>query len=120
VRTIGDYPVLNARHKLAQTVANELLPAERDVDEAILRSSRLAIAVVEGRRTLKVALTAGQQGLELVTQATASLVHARGLLAEAHVAFRQTQSEIGLDAFSYGDMGECPPAKGELKIVEAA
>ena len=114
--------MLNARHNLAQTVANELLPTEKDVDEAILRSSRLAIAVVEGRRALRVPLTTGQEGLELVAQATANLVRARGLLAEAHVAFRKTQSEIGLDAFSYGDMGECPPpsASHGLKIVEAA
>lgn len=102
--------MLNARHKLAQTVASELLPAERDVDQAIVRNARLAIAVVEGRGTLRLPLTAGQDGLALVTQATASLAHARGLLAEAHAAFRQTQRDIGLDAYSYGDFGECPPS----------
>lgn len=101
--------MLNERHQLAQCVAKELLPAEQDIDNAILRNSRLAIAVVEGRKALRLPLSTGQQGLELVTQATASLAQARGLLAEAHTSFRKTQTEIGLDAFAYGDLGECPP-----------
>lgn len=115
--------MLNERHQIAQSVAAELLPAEQDIDSAILRNSRLAIAVVEGRKSLRLPLTTGQHGLELVTQATANLVQARGLLAEAHIAFRKTQSEIGLDAFAYGDLGECPPTTaetGKLSLVPSA
>lgn len=115
--------MLNDRHHLAQTVASDLLPAERDVDSAILHNARLAISVIEGRRRLRLPLTTGQVGLELVSQATANLVQARGLMAEAHAAFRKTQSEIGLDAFSYGDIGVCPPASGSgegLRVVSSA
>ena len=114
--------MLNERHKLAKSVADELLPAEQDIDNAILHNSRLAIAVVEGRKALRLPLTTGQKGLELVTQATASLAQARGLLAQAHVAFRKTQSEIGLDAFAYGDLGECPPTTktAGLSVVPSA
>lgn len=114
--------MLNARHKIAQNVARELLPSEDDVDTAILRSARLMIAVVEGRKEARLPLRAGQEGLELVAQASANLVTARGLLAEAHAAFRKTQSEIGLDAFSYGDVAKCPPPSGidALPAVRAA
>ena len=115
--------MLNSRHKLAQSVAAELLPAEQEIDNAILHNSRLAITVVEGRKALRLPLTTGQKGLELVSQATANLVQARGLLAEAHMAFRKTQSEVGLDAFSYGDMGQCPPStqeNGGLRVVATA
>ncbi len=115
--------MLNARHNLAKSVAAELLPAEQDIDNAILHSARLAITVVEGRKALRLPLATGQRGLELVSQATASLVQARGLLAEAHAQFRKSQSEIGLDAFSYGDMGQCPPSaeeNGGLRIVATA
>lgn len=113
--------MLNQRHKAAQAVASELLPAEREVDSAIVHQARLTIAVVEGRRDCNLPLTAGHEGLTLVMQASARLVEARGLLAQAHAAFRLTQQEIGLQAFSYGDISECPPSSGEeaipLKIV---
>jgi hypothetical protein len=106
--------LLNQRHEAARAVAAELLPAEQDVDSAIVRNAKIAIAVVEGRRRCKLPLTAGQEGLSLVTSATTRLVEARALLAQAHAAFRETQNEVGLQAFSYGDITECPPSSGEL------
>ena len=106
--------MLNQRHQAARAVAAELLPAEQDIDSAIVRNARIAIAVVEGRRRCKLPLTAGQEGLSLVANATTRLVEARALLAQAHAAFRETQDEIGLRAFSYGDITECPPSSGEL------
>lgn len=113
--------MLNQRHQAARAVASELLPAEKNVDTAIVRNSRLTIAVVEGRRSCKLPLAAGQEGLNYVSQATSRLIEARALLAQAHCAFRETQQEIGLQAFSYGDISECPPSSGEetspLKIV---
>jgi len=105
--------LLNQRHEAARAVAAQLLPAEQDVDAAIVRNAKLAIAVVEGRRACKLPLTTGQEGLSLVVDATARLVEARALLAQAHCAFRSAQSEVGLSAFSYGDVSECPPSTGE-------
>lgn len=114
--------MLNQRHEAARAVASELLPAEQDVDSAIVRSAKVTIAVVERRRACRLPLSAGQEGLGLVADATAKLVEARACLAQAHIAFRSTQTEISLEAFSYGDISECPPSKtGEaappLKVV---
>lgn len=110
--------MLNQRHEIARAIAAELLPAEQDVDAAILHNARLTILAIEGRKAARVPLSTGQQGLDLVTRANARLVEARGLLAEAHAAFRQTQSEVGLGAFSYGDVAECPPpSAGTLSVV---
>jgi hypothetical protein len=113
--------LLNQRHETARAVASELLPAEQDVDAAIIRNAKLTIAVVEGRKKCKLPLTAGQEGLSLVADATGRLIEARGLLARAHAAFRATQDEIGLQAFSYGDISDCPPssaaASPPLKVV---
>ena len=111
--------MLNKRHEIAQSIAKELIPAEGEIDNVILRNARLTIAVVEGRRAAKMPLLAGQEGLALVTRANASLVEARGLIAAAHVAFRQTQSEAGLDAFCYGDVAECPPSKAAVTLRPA-
>lgn len=105
--------MLNSRYAAAKAVADELFPAERVVDEAIVHNARLAIAVVEGRRSANLPLTAGQEGLDLVAQANVRLCEVRTLLAEAHRAFRQTQAEVGLKAYSWGDNQECPPSGAE-------
>lgn len=112
--------MLNQRHEAARSVASELLPAEKEVDSAIVRNAKLTIAVIEGRKRCKLPLTAGQEGLDLVTKATTRLVEARALLAHAHIAFRNTQAEIGLKAFSYGDEQECPPASAEVRVIAPA
>jgi len=112
--------LLNQRHQIASTVASELLPAEKEVDSAIVRNAKLTIAVVEGRRKCRLPLTTGLEALDFVARATSQLVEARALLAHAHAAFRTTQAEIGLQAFSYGDEQECPPSTGELQIVAPA
>lgn len=112
--------MLNQRHETARAVASELLPAEREVDSAIVRNAKLTIAVIEGRKKCRLPLTAGQEGLDLVTKATTRLVEARALLAHAHKAFRDTQAEIGLNAFSYGDEQECPPASAEARVSARA
>jgi hypothetical protein len=86
-----------------------------------MRNAKMTIAVIEERKNCKLPLTTGQEGLEFVTQATVSLVAARASLARAHMAFKSTQLEVGLQAFSYGDISECPPSSAEestpLKIV---
>ena len=114
--------MLNQRHQIAQSIANELLPTEQDIDKAILSNARLTIAVVEGRKAARLPLQTGQEGLSLVAHANTRLIEARGFLASAHVAFRKTQSEVGLDCFNYGDVEECPPPKGRavLATVRAA
>ena len=109
--------MLNQRHAAARAVADELFPAERHVDEAIVHHAKLAIAVVEGRRAAKLPLTAGQEALGYVAQANVRLCEARELLTQAHRAFRDTQIEIGLQAFGYGDEQPCPPSSAELKVV---
>lgn len=113
--------MLNERHKAARAIAAELIPAEHEVDAAIVRNARMAITVVEERRRLKLPLTAGDEALQCVTQAMGRLVEARSLLVQAHSAFRNAQEEVGLQAYSYGDISECPPSSAfaapPLKVV---
>jgi hypothetical protein len=106
--------MLNHRLQAAKRVADELLPAETDLDNAILHASRLAIAVIEGRRSAKLPLNTGHDGLALMSRASAKLVDARADMIAAHVAFRDTQEEIGLRAVSFGDIHESPNSTGRL------
>lgn len=103
--------MLNQRLTAARKVADELLPAESNLDDAILHASKVAIAVIEGRRAAKLPLNVGQEGLALVSRAATKLIDARGDIIEAHVAFRATQDEIGLRAVSFGDVYESPDKK---------
>lgn len=100
--------MLNQRLTFARGVADELFPAEADLEKAIVHVSRLAIALIEGRKTAKLPITTGQEGLELIAKAAAKLVEARGDIGAAHAAFHVTQKEIGLRAVSFGDLWECP------------
>jgi hypothetical protein len=100
--------LLNQRLTFAKSVAAELFPAEADLETAIVHASRLAIALIEGRKTAKLPITAGQEGLELMSKATAKLVEARGDIGAAHAAFRVAQNDIGLRTVSFGDIYECP------------
>lgn len=104
--------MLNQRLSAAQGVAKELFPAEETLENALLHTSRMMIAAIEGRRLAKLPITMGQAALERTAAAASHLVAARAALGEAHVAFRQTSDEIGLRALSYGDLNECPPASG--------
>ena len=107
--------MLNQRLDAAQGVAKELFPAEEDLENALLHTSRIVIAVIEGRRSAKLPITTAQVGLEHAAAAATHLVAARAKLGAAHAAFRETQIEIGLREESFGQLWECPPASGELK-----
>ena len=100
--------MLNQRLRAAKVVADQLLPAETDLDNAILHASRVAIAVIEGRRSAKLPLNAGHDGLAHMSRAAAKLIDARGEIIAAHVAFRETQKDIGLRTVSFGDIHESP------------
>lgn len=104
--------MLNQRLSAAKAVAAELFPAETDLENAIVHHARLTIAVVEGRRSAKLPIATGQEGLRHIARATERLVEARGEIANAHAAFRETREEIGLRAFGFGDFWDCPPKKG--------
>lgn len=106
--------MLNQRLTAAQGVAKELFPAEEDLENALMRTSRMVIAVIEGRRSAKLPVTTGQVGLERATAAVTHLVAARAELGAAHAAFRETQIELGLREVSFGQLWECPPPSGDL------
>ena len=102
--------MLNQRLQTAQNVAEQLFSAETLIEDAILRTSRLAIAIVEGRQTARLPITAGQHSLNAIAVVAASLVKARGEIAVAHVALAEDKVKMGLGTRSMGDWGECPDA----------
>jgi len=117
--------MLNQRLAAAQSVASELFPAEQLIEDAIIKTSRLAIAVVEGRQSARLPITSGQDSLAAIAAVTATLIEARNQISTAHAALAQDKIDIGLGTRSMGDWGECPdpvgtlaqPAPAALKVV---
>ena len=109
--------MLNDRLAVAKEVASQLLPAETDLENAIVYASRLTIAVVEGRRKARLPITIGQEALGHVAAATAQLVQARGQLGRAHLALRAAKDEIGLRTFAMGDLWDCPPSTSAENVT---
>lgn len=109
--------MLNQRLAAAQKVAQELMPMEASIEEALMRGSRLALAILEGRQSAKLPITAGQESLKALASTQAALLEARSTIAEAHALLNDEKTRIGLGARSMGDWGECPPASGSVETA---
>ena len=109
--------MLNQRLSAAKKIADELIPAEQDIESAIIRTTMLVKAIIEGRRTAKVAITMGQQSLVATAAALNVLVDARGQIGRAHEALAQDRIDAGLRAFGMGDVSECPDNPLALRVV---
>jgi hypothetical protein len=116
--------VLNDRLAAARAVASHLIPTEDSIEDAIVSASRLAIAIVEGRREARLPVTAGQESLAAVALTSEALIQARLQIGLAHAALAEDKIKIGLGARGMGDWGECPktasadtPPRPGLQVV---
>ena len=116
--------MLNDRLAAARAVASHLIPTEDSIEDAIVSASRLAIAIVEGRREARLPVTAGQESLAAVALTSEALIQARLQIGLAHAALAEDKIKIGLGARGMGDWGECPktasadtPPRPGLQVV---
>lgn len=105
--------MLNKRLNAARAVAAQLMPTEEHIENAILAGSRLAIAIIEGRKSAGLPITTGQDSLAAVTSVNAALIEARLQIGRAHASLAQDKVDIGLGSRAMGDWGDCPPPGAE-------
>lgn len=110
--------MLNARLTAARRIADELFPSEADIETAIASTSRLIGAIVEGRAETRMPIAMGQESLAALNGTMTALIAARATIAEAHAALAKDRISAGLSAYGMGDVGECPPVAGRLKVVD--
>ena len=105
----------------AHAIADELLPHERELDDAIVRNAQLTVAMIKGRQKARAPLTLANKSLEHVALANMRLIEARHHIQEAHLGLREAQFEIGLGPVSWGDYGDtpAPTSATALKVVNA-
>ena len=101
--------MLNQRLAAAKAVASQLMPTEQLIEDAIVGNARIAIAIVQGRQSAKLPITAGQESLEAIAGVQAALIEARLQIGSAHAFLAQEKIRIGLGERAMGDWGECPP-----------
>lgn len=110
-------------HRVARNVANELIPAETALDEALASVVRLIGTTVDGRLQANLPASCAHKAISgmgvvahLITQAREELVNVHGELAIVQ------SKTAGLRTVSFGDQMGCPPplASSETNVVPIA
>lgn len=112
--------MLNQRLTAAKAVATALFPTEKMIEDAIVGNARLAIAIIEGRQSARLPISAGQESLAAVAGVQAALVEARLQIGAAHAALAEDKIRVGLGERAMGDWGECPEVKGAQGMPQTA
>lgn len=98
--------------RIARCVRN----AEHALDDAILTSSALVTAMIEGRRDAGLAAEVGQEALERVVGNLQHLTGARGCLVEGHTALATAADDQGIAWRMEGPL----ESKTTGRLIEAA
>lgn len=110
--------MLNARLTAARKIAEALIPTETDVETAIASTSRLIGAIAQARAQTNLPVALGQDSLAALSLTMTALVDARAQIAAAHAALAKDRVDAGLRAYGMGDVSDCPPASGSLRLVQ--
>lgn len=105
------------RTKVAQNVADHLIPAEIALDEAMLSVAALTNAVISGRLEANLSAVTAHEAISRIGKVTVLLAQARGELVDAHSHLAQAKIDIGLREVSFGAMGGCPNGSADADNV---
>lgn len=112
--------MLKQRLKAAAQVSVMLHDAEAALDVALAKAAALAGALPQARAEANLSALYGQDAMERVVEALASLSQARRGLIETHKELAVTRRQLGLDAYASGPDLPKPPVKGEAETPTPA
>jgi hypothetical protein len=95
------------RDRAAARVAEQLIPTEFAIDDAITNLATLANVMTTARRDAQLSVSQGQGALARVTNALKLISDARGEIAIAHNELLIVQDDLGLKEVSFGAMDGC-------------
>ena len=98
----------NERVRAATMVAQQLAPAEADIDTAMTSLAALTTAMLAARADANLSPCVAQDAFDDIGEATALLFKARSKVIDAHHSLHQAQTDIGLRELSFG------PSQGML------
>lgn len=100
-------------------VATQVRTVEDSIESALAELAELQVRMVRARGITRAGMIASHGAFEQLAATTASLVAARGGIANCHAELAEVKDTIpGVRTVALGDDGDCPPApSGLLRIV---
>lgn len=111
--------MLKQRREAAIKVAERLIAAEQAIDAALACAAELNRTMVTARREAGLSALVGQEAFESAASAFAALARARCDMVETHKRLSETQIQVGLRTFAFGDSGKPPKDRGEGRHLRA-
>ena len=102
----------------AYEVATQVRAVEETIDAALSEIAELQARIMRANSVAGVSFGVAHPTLQQLADAYTGLVGSRGAMVACHEALADARTKVpGLRTVSYGDQGECPDPKGQLRIV---
>ena len=101
--------VLELRANAAGRVAEQLAPAETDVDNAISSLMALSVTMMSAITDAKLPKVLAQDAFDSLGEAVALMFKARSKVIDTHHRLSKARGQIGLQTVSFGTWQDCPP-----------
>jgi hypothetical protein len=104
---------LALRTDVATRVAEQLSPAESDVDNAISSLMALSVTMMTAITDAKLPRVMGQDAFDSLGEAVGLMFQARSKVIDTHNRLNAAKTQIGLETVSFGTWHDCPPISAE-------
>jgi uncharacterized protein YqgV (UPF0045/DUF77 family) len=101
--------MLKQRLQAAERVAEQLTPAETDIDNTISSLMALSVAMMTAITEAKLPRVLAQDAFDSLGEAIGLMFAARSKVVDTHHHLNAARTQIGLRAVSFGLWQDCPP-----------
>lgn len=112
--------VLEMRAAAAGRVAEQLAPAETDVDNAISSLMALSVTMMSAITDAKLPKVLAQDAFDSLGEAVALMFQARSKVIDTHHSLSAARGQIGLQTVSFGTWQDCPPMHADQSGATSA
>lgn len=102
-----------ARQTLAADIAQAFLPLETSAHETATKAAKCVAILLDGHAAAALPPTAGQEILDLLSDAARWSAMSRSAVMKAHAMFGDAAADLGIPFYSDPD---CPPNDGSGKV----
>ena len=106
--------MINDKIKAGKMVAARLFPAENSIDDALIATASLQIALLNARRDAQEPCGTIQEALAGTVASNAALIEARQAIVGAHAKIVKMRDRLGLPTTGYGCEAPCLPGPDGL------
>jgi hypothetical protein len=111
---ISKSDALALRTNVATRVAEQLSPAETDVDNAISSLMALSVTMMTAITDAKLPRVMAQDAFDSLGEAVSLMFQARSKVMDTHNRLSTAKTQIGLETVSFGTWQDCPPMRANV------